>query len=281
MSTRLSGKTVVVTGSTKGIGRGAVGLLADQGAYVVITGRTAAAGEAAEENITSRGGQALFVQCDFTDVDQVRSLFNTVQTKRGSLDGLVVNHSGFTDNNAEDGPITEITMEGWNKIVATDLTAYFLALKYGIGLMCAGNGGSVVTISSHAALEGINGMDAHTAAKGAIAAVTRSIASYYARYEVRCNSLAVGMIDAGGAVARSLLEHPEISERVYAHSLGRIGEPSDIANALIYLLSDESIYVTGVVLPVDGGSMAASHIRRPAVADLPQYKRKRDRAPLY
>ena len=275
---RLAGKVVLVTGSTKGIGRGIAQVCASEGAKVVVSGRTKAAGDEVVESIRNAGGEAIFAPCDVTDEAQVETAVAAAVNTWGRLDGVVANAADLSLH-VLDGPVTEVDLEGWNKIITSDLTSVFLTAKHSIRAMCSGDGGSVVLIASHSALEGVNGGDSYTAAKGGVVSMTRSIASYYGRYNVRCNAIAVGMVDAGGSLSRKRLEEPELRKSMVAHSLGLVGKPEDIGYTAAHLLADESRYTTGVILPVDGGSMGASHISRPNAPDLPQYTRKRPEAP--
>lgn len=276
---RLEGRVVLVTGSTKGIGRVVAIRAAAEGARVAVSGRSDDLGAEVVARIREQGGEATWVPCDVTDESSVEQAVARVVATYGTLDGLVANASGFTTHNKLDGPITEISLDGWRTIVDADLTSAFLTLKHGIAAMCAGSGGSVITVAGHVALEGINELDAFTAAKGGVVAITRSVASYYARYEVRCNCIAVGMVDSGGPANAAILADPARSEAIFNHSLGRIGTPEDIANVAMFLLSDESAFITGTVIEADGGSTSASHIARPDLGDIPRFSRKRLRAP--
>jgi len=157
----------------------------------------------------------------------------------------------------------------------------FLTLKHGIRALCAGTGGSVVTLASQHALRGVNGIAGYSAAKGGVVSLTRAVASYYARYDVRANSLAPGLVYTGSPYHQEMLEDPLRGPALWDLYLGRIGQPSDVSNATVFLLSDEAAFITGVVLPIDGGAVSAAHMRRPSVPDLPQYTRKRERAPQY
>jgi NAD(P)-dependent dehydrogenase (short-subunit alcohol dehydrogenase family) len=281
VSERLSGKVILVTGSTRGLGRDMVEHFAAQGARVIVTGRSPDAGAEVEQSIADAGGEALYVRCDVTSEREVEAAVASALERWGRLDGLVANASNYQGNSGLDGVLTEITLEGWNKIIASDLTGIFLTLKHGVRAMCAGAGGSVVTVASQHALRGVNGSDGYTAAKGGVVALTRNVASFYARYEVRCNCIAPGVVRTGSPYLEQLLEHPVQGPPVWDVHLGRLGEPRDVSSAASFLLSDEGRWVNGVVLPIDGGAVSASHFRRPIAGDLPQYKRKRERAPRY
>jgi NAD(P)-dependent dehydrogenase (short-subunit alcohol dehydrogenase family) len=279
MSARLQGKVVWVTGSTQGIGQGIAEVCAAEGAAVVVSGRRQEQGDAVVRAIVDRGGEAIFARCDVADERQCATAVESAVARFGGLHGLVTNASGYASWTEQGSSrlITELSLEAWNETLRTDLTGTFLPMKHALRAMCDGPGGSVVTISSHTAMEGVNANDAYTAAKGGVISLTRSVTSYYARYNIRANCLAVGFVDSGPSVA-GLKSHPERLEPLYRHSLGRIGKPADIGHACAYLLADESEYVAGAIIPIDGGSFAASHM--PQGADLERYERKRPVLPV-
>ena len=281
MGNRLDGKVILITGATRGLGLHMARSFVREGARVAITGRSQDAGAAAASEMSEAGGECLFLATDVTHEDEVEQAVRAVVGTWGGLDGLVANASGYQDNGKHDGVLTEITLDGWNSIVASDLTGVFLTLKHGLRAMCAGNGGSVVTLASQHALRGVNGASGYSAAKGGVISMTHNVASYYARYDIRCNCIAPGVVRTGSPYLETLLEHPVQGPPIWDVHLGRIGEPADVSSAATFLLSEESAWVNGVVLPVDGGAVSAAHFRRPVAPDLPQYARKRSRAPQY
>lgn len=276
---RLEGKVVVVGGATRGIGRGIAEHAAANGAAVVVTGRTVAAGEAVVAAIETAGGTATFVATDLTDEDQVAGAFEAALSRFGRVDGVVCNAAAM-ELTRVDGPISEISLDDWNSIIQANLTSVFLTAKHGIRAMLQSRArGSLVLISSMAAVRGLNGLDAYTAAKGGLVSLSRSISSYYARYDIRCNCLAVGFVDSGASVIGESAGPPQHDQRLWRHHLGILGEPSDVAAASTYLLADESRYVAGTTVAIDGGAIAASHFPRPAAADIARFPRVRERAP--
>ena len=215
---------------------------------------------------------------DLTEEPDVERLFETTLSKWGRVDGLVCNAAAL-ELGAQDGPITEIGLEAWDGIIRADLTTVFLSAKHGIRAMLAGDGGSVLLIASMAAVSGVNGMDGYTAAKGAQVALARSISSYYGRYNIRCNCLAVGFVDSGSDRLKEQVENPDFIARVENYHLGLVGTPNDVAATAAHLLSSDSRYVAGVTISVDGGATAASHLARPSAPDLAGVPRKRQGAP--
>ncbi len=278
---RLRDKVVLVVGSTMGIGRAIAQAAGAEGARVVVTGRTEQSGLDVVRQIAEAGGEAIYARVDVTDPATIEAAVKTAVERYGRLDGVVNNVAGMNLNRI-DQRITELSLEDWNLILATDLTSAFLGMKYGIRAMLeGGHGGAVVNIASEAGLRGMNGLEGYTASKGAMLAMTRSVASYYARYDVRCNALAVGFVNTGGERMNELLADPVFAGEIQRHHLGHIGKPHEVAAAAVFLLSDEAAYISGVTLPVDAGAVAASHIVRPAAPDIPGFPRLRPHAPEF
>ena len=245
---RLAGKTAIITGGGAGIGRACVELFAREGARVVIAEKDVGSGEAARDAITGQGSTCLFIPTDVSDPDSVRSLVSTAITSYGRIDILYNNVGGSTMN---DGPVTTAPFdEFWNK-VRVDLFGTWLGCHYTIPHMIAAGGGSVINASSMYALVGMPGRDAYTAAKGAITALTRSMAVEFAPHKVRVNAVA-----AAGTTTervRTRIEQKRISQKLAdAHLLGFV-DPMDVAQAVLYLGSDDSRSTTGHILAVDSG----------------------------
>lgn len=278
---RLDDKVVLVAGSTMGIGREIAKTAARQGAAVVITGRTQEKGQEVVDEISAAGGQATYSRMDVTEPETVEAAVQAAVDTYGRLDGIVNNVANMALGRL-DRPLSELSIEDWNLIIASDLTSAFLGMKYGITAMLrGGHGGSIVNIASEAGLRGMNGVDGYTASKGAMVSLTRSVSSYYARYDIRCNTLAVGFVDTGGERISELLGDEVFATRIREHHLGIVGKPEMVAPAAIFFLSDDSYYISGTTLPVDGGAVAAAHIARPAAPDIDGFPRLRDHAPKF
>jgi NAD(P)-dependent dehydrogenase (short-subunit alcohol dehydrogenase family) len=242
---RLAGKVAFITGAGTGIGRATAILFAREGAKVAIVEIDAPAGE---ETAHLAGSEAIAIHADVTDPDSLQSAIRATVDKFGRLDVLHNNAGGSTarDDTAVDAPLDEF----W-RAIKLDLYGTFLGCKFGIPELIRAGGGSVINMSSNVALMGVPGRDCYTAAKGGIAAITRSLAVAYAPRKVRVNAIApsatmterVKKLVAGNAALTRLAD---------SHLLGLI-EPDDIALTALYLASDESRMVTGQVLPVDSG----------------------------
>ena len=245
---RLAGKIALITGGGAGIGRACVELFAREGARVVIAERNVEAGEAVRDDLVAQGHSCLFVPTDVSEPESVSHVVSAAMKAFGRIDILYNNVGGSTTN---DGPVTQAPFdEFWNK-VKTDLFGTWLGCHYTIPHMITQGGGSVINASSMYALVGTPGRDAYTAAKGAISALTRSMAVEFARHKVRVNAVA-----AAGTTTervRQRIESGRISQKLAdAHLLGFV-DPADVAHAVLYLASDESRTTTGHILAVDSG----------------------------
>lgn len=245
---RLKGKVAAITGGAVGIGRATAGRFCAEGAKVAIIDLNEEQGALTVEGIRSSGGDAIFVHCDVTEPQQVKKAFEDVVSAFGCLQILHNNAGGSTvrDNRVSDAPDDEF----WAKM-KLDLYGTWLGSKYGIPHIISSGGGSVINMTSIFALIGTHKKDAYTAAKGAISALTRSMAVEYAAEKVRVNAIAPGAT-ATERVKKLIAEDGVTSKSANGQLLGLI-EPEDIANAVLYLASDEARTVTGHILTVDAG----------------------------
>jgi NAD(P)-dependent dehydrogenase (short-subunit alcohol dehydrogenase family) len=245
---RLEGKVAIITGAAAGIGRACAELFAREGAQVIAADRDVEAGQTAATAIVAERGACRFIATDVSDADSVRALVADTMRDFGRIDVLYNNAGG---SSLADGPVTTAPFdEFWNKM-RVDLFGTWLGCHYVIPHMIAAGGGSVINASSMYALVGTPNRDAYTAAKGAITALTRSMAVEFAKHKVRVNAVAA----AGTTTERVLkrVEQKAISQKTLdAHLLGLVA-PLDVAQAVLYLASDESRATTGHILAVDSG----------------------------
>lgn len=251
-SHRLRGEIALVTGSTRGIGREIALRFAQEGARVAVTGRDASRGENILRAIKDIGGAASFHEADLSDEGNCTDLVEAVVEDFGGLT-ILVNNAAATAG-VHDAGIHDFDTTQWNKILTVNLTAAAWLCRESIGAMKDAGHGSIVNISSRAAERGTPGHAAYTASKGGLNALTRSIAVDYAADNIRCNAISAGYI-LNETRDRDLTD--DRRERLEGMHLTRLGRPEDIAWAAVYLACKESEFVTGITLPVDGGSTVA------------------------
>jgi NAD(P)-dependent dehydrogenase (short-subunit alcohol dehydrogenase family) len=252
---RVEGKVVFVTGGGTGIGRAASRRFAAEGARVVVAELNPASGEETERLIRAEGGEATFVRTDITVAEQVESAVGAAVDRYGRLD-VIYNCAGGSI--PEDGPITEVDWMVYDHTISLDLEGTMLCCRYGIPRLVEAGGGSVVNMSSTAALQGVR-MHVYSAAKGAIISLTRSLASRYARDGVRANAICPGFVlteRVRGRFGTADGERPAQTERVAKQYPFGVGEPEDIANIAVFLASDESRMINGAIIAADGGMSA-------------------------
>jgi NAD(P)-dependent dehydrogenase (short-subunit alcohol dehydrogenase family) len=257
---RLEGKVAVITGSTKGIGRVIASTMAAEGAKVVLAGRTVPRGEAMVESIKDAGGDAVFVPADVGNEDDVNKVVQTAVDRFGKLTTLVNNAASTDLINRADARLTDVSLDAWDKVLHVTLTGAMLMSKQAIPRMIESGGGSVVNISSEGSYRPDPEMAAYAAAKGGMNALTRSIAVAYGRQNIRANTIITGMILPPQSLP--LFEaDPVVWEKLNSqHLTTRLGRREDIAAGVVYLASDEAGFVTGVELPIDGGSAIMSNL---------------------
>ena len=242
---RLAGKTAFITGAGSGIGRATAVLFAREGARVAIADIDARAGE---ETAHLAGGEAIAIAADVTDPDSLQRAIDIAVDKFGRLEVLHNNAGGST---ARDGTAVDASLDEFWRAIKLDLYGTFLGCRFGIPELIKAGGGSVINMSSNVALMGIAGRDCYTAAKGGIAAITRSLAVAYAPQRVRVNAIAPSATMTE-RVKRLIAGNAALARLAEAHLLGLI-EPEDVALTALYLAGEESRMITGQVLPVDSG----------------------------
>ncbi len=258
---RVEGKVAMVTGAASGIGRACAETLAREGAFVVLTDIQDAKGQETLAAITKAGGKAKYRHQDVTSEAEWVEVIGEIEKANGRLD-ILVNNAGI----AVGGFITELKLEDWRRQQAVNVESVFLGTKAALGLMRKNRAGSIINISSIAGLRGSAMLSAYCASKGAVRLFSKAAAMECATLKdgVRVNSVHPGIIDTPiwigfpgsppGANAAPDLD-AITAMRV---PLGTTGKPADIANAVLYLASDESRYVTGEEMVIDGGLTAGS-----------------------
>jgi NAD(P)-dependent dehydrogenase (short-subunit alcohol dehydrogenase family) len=253
---RLRGKVAIVTGATTGIGQGIAQLFAEEGAQVVVVGRSKERGQETLELITSAGGEAVFVPADVSLAAEARNMVAQTVDHFGRLDILVSNAAIFPIRKN----VIDTSEEEWDWIVDVNLKGTFLSCKYTIPAMLESGGGSILTVSSVSGLVGTPLMPAYLATKGGIIAMTRGIAVDHAPH-IRANVICPGSVESAGSQA--LIKDRETWEVAVSTRtlMGRPGQPQDVAYAALYMVSDEASWVTAAVLSVDGGLYGGRNFR--------------------
>ena len=249
---RLEGKVAIISGGARGQGAVEARMFAEEGASVVIGDILDDQGRQTEAELQELGYNVTYVHLDVTDESDWQSAVQTAISPYGKLDILLNNAGILIRKNIE-----ETTVEDWDRIFAVNSKGVFLGTKAAIPAMRENGGGSIINISSTAGLVGSpNGSASYTATKGSVRLFTKSTAIQHAGDGIRCNSIHPGPIETD-MIADTLNDPENMALRMQRLPLGRVGKPSEIAYGAIYLASDESSFVTGAELVIDGGTTAA------------------------
>jgi NAD(P)-dependent dehydrogenase (short-subunit alcohol dehydrogenase family) len=251
---RLDDKVALITGGASGMGMVASNLFASEGAKVVLTDVTDEAGEHVAEQIRAGGGDAIYAHADVSSEMETKSAVEAAVAAYGGLT-ILYNNAGVMLG--DDGSVHSTDESIWNTTLAINVKGVAHGCKYGIPAMIESGGGSVINVASFVAWMGAaTSQTAYTASKGAVLAMTREIAVEYARKGVRCNALCPGPIDT--PLLAELLSDPDRRQRRFVHiPMGRLGQAEELAKAALFLASDDSSYMTGTSLIVDGGITAS------------------------
>ena len=244
---RLDGKIAIITGASKGLGEADSRLFIKEGAKVIMTDIDKEAGLALAEEL---GDNAEFIYQDVRDEQEWKNLINDVVARHGGLD-VLVNNAGVV----KPGTIESQTLEEYDFIMDVSARATFMGCKYAIPAMTASGGGSIINMASIASIQSVSRVAAYAAAKGAIQALTINIAGHCGenQLDVRCNCLNPSSIDTPMVqnIRAQFMQDPD--EAVKLAPKGEIGEPNDVAHAVVFLASDESKFINGVSIPLDYG----------------------------
>ena len=248
---QFAGKVALVTGGSSGIGRAIALAFAREGAKVVLAGRRVEAGEETVHCITHQAGDALFVQTDVSKASDVEQLIKVAVTTYGRLD-YAVNNAG---TEGAIGPISSLSEDGWERTIAINLKGTWLSLKAEVAAMLK-QGGAIVNIASALGMVGVPGMTIYAASKSGVIGLTKAAAIEYARAGIRVNAVSPGPIDTKLLVGLAGGDQQAKNQMGSIIPLGRVGQPEEVAAAVIWLCSDAASFLTGHNLVVDGGYIA-------------------------
>lgn len=251
---RFQDKVVLVTGGNSGIGRATALAFGREGAKVVIAARRQNLGDKVAEEITSQGGEAVFIKTDVTSPGDIENLFKSISSQFGKLD-CAFNNAGI---GVRPKRLAKTDMEEWNSVMNTNLRGVWLCMKYEIPAMARQGGGTIVNCSSVAGIRSEEGMSIYTASKHGVLGLTRAAALECAHRNVRINAVCPGFVKTA-MVENLYAEAPQMKDAILGMiPLGRFGKPEEIAGAVLWLCSEAASFMTGKEIVIGGGQTIRS-----------------------
>ena len=245
------GKVALVTGAASGIGKAIAECFVREGAAVVLTDLDAERGEATREAMRAGGGEAAFVRCDVSNPADNEKAVNTAIEKFGQLD-CACNNAGI---GGEQNATADMSIDGWNQVIAINLSGVFYGMKHQIPAMLKSGGGAIVNVASILGQVGFANSSGYVAAKHGVVGLSKNAALEYATQNLRVNSIGPAFIHT--PLITSLEENQQVYEALVAmHPMGRLGKPEEVAELVVWLCSSKASFVTGAYYAVDGGYLA-------------------------
>ncbi|SFJ49639.1 NAD(P)-dependent dehydrogenase, short-chain alcohol dehydrogenase family [Halobacillus dabanensis] len=247
---KFQGKNVLITGGASGIGQATALRVAEEGAFVLVCDKNREKGEAVRDEIKERRGKAEFLEVDTTDERSVKESIAFIVNEQGSLD-VLFNNAGV---GGQEKKLHELSEEEWDRVVDTNLKGVFYGIKHAVPTMMNQEKGAIINTSSVLGFKGKKRSGPYNASKGGVVTLTKNAALEYGRYGIRVNAVAPGVIDT------PIVDTWREDERKWkiisqANALGRLGQPHEVAEAVLFLASDQASFITGETLMVDGGGL--------------------------
>jgi NAD(P)-dependent dehydrogenase (short-subunit alcohol dehydrogenase family) len=256
MERTMRDKVALVMGGGAGTGRATVLAFANEGARVVIADVNEAGGLETLSQVESQGGEGVFVKADMSRAEDVQRVTERAREAFGGLH-LVSNNAAL---GVPSKPVVELSEEEWDRCMSVTLRGVWLCMKYQLPLIEASGGGAIVNVASVSGIRGEAFLSAYAAAKGGVINLSKTVAVEYAKRGIRINTVCPGGINSGG-MDMYLRKMPEMREKTLnAHAMGRLAEPEEIADAVVYLCSERASFITGHDLVVDGGVLVRSNV---------------------
>jgi meso-butanediol dehydrogenase/(S,S)-butanediol dehydrogenase/diacetyl reductase len=253
MAGKLDGRVAIMTAGGSGIGAATARRFAQEGAAVVIADLSGKRAEEVAKGITASGGKAVWIKMDVADPDGIQATIKLARDTFGGRLDIMFNNAGA----AEVGSVEETSLESWNRVMAVTLTGTFLGMKYCLPIMRAQGKGAIINTASVSGTAGDYGLSSYNAAKAGVINLTRSAAIENAKLGIRVNCVCPGGINTRVAQILGKGREDEFRQmQAEVHPLGRMGEPEEIANTVLFLASDEASFITGEAIVVDGGVSA-------------------------
>ena len=248
---KLSGKVALITGASRGIGKAIAKVLNENGATVYLVARDAETLSVVTHEIDPTGDTAFSCVCDITSETSIYEMFKRFKADNISFD-ILVNAAGIAKSSA----IENLSLEQWDQVLDTNITAQMVLAKHCFEDMKEKGGGKIINIASILGTVASPGMSAYSASKGAVIMFTKTLAVELAKYIIQANAIAPGYINTD--MTKKMMSDKELSQRLVARTpAGRLGDPEDVAKVALFLATEDSNYVTGAVIPVDGGMSVA------------------------
>jgi NAD(P)-dependent dehydrogenase (short-subunit alcohol dehydrogenase family) len=253
MLKRLENRVALVTGASSGIGRAASVAFAIAGAKVVLASRNEESSLQTLRMVEDCGGEGIFVRTDVSVAADVENMINKTLATYGQIN-CAFNNAGI---GGPVGPLFQFTEQDFDQVININLKGVWLCMKHELSAMLAHGGGCIVNMSSVGGVLGAAGIGIYAASKHGVIGLTKVAAIEYARAGVRVNVVCPSVIDHTLIIDQLKVTHPDMYDYLRAtHPIGRLGDPEEVANAVVWLCSDEASFITGASLPVDGGTMA-------------------------